>query len=66
MQISARAPSMTAMTPLSFTKLSDGHFMPGVGVSGRQVVEGLHGVSYREPFGRLRETVDIVYMALRD
>ena len=29
------------------------------------MVEGLHGVSYRAPLGRLRETVDIARMAFR-
>ena len=65
MQISARAPSMTAMTALSLHELSGGRFILGLGASGPQVVEGLHGVSYRAPLGRLRETVDIARMAFR-
>ena len=36
-----------------------------MGVSGPQVVEGLQGVSYKAPLGRLRETVDIVRMAFK-
>ena len=46
MQISARTPSMTAMTALSLANLSNGRFVLGLGVSGPQVVEGLQGVSY--------------------
>ena len=65
MQISARVPSMTAMTALSLNELSDGRFMLGLGVSGPQVVEGLHGVSYRAPLRRLKETVDVIRMAFR-
>lgn len=62
-QISARAPSMTAMTALSLNALSEGRFMLGLGVSGPQVVEGLHGVPYTKPLTRLRETIDICRMA---
>ena len=60
MQISARVPSMIAMTALSMNTLSNGRFVLGLGVSGPQVVEGLHGVAYDSPLTRLRETVDIV------
>ena len=59
MQISARVPSMTAMTALSLNELSEGRFLLGLGASGPQVVEGLHGVSYAQPLGRLKETVAI-------
>ncbi len=65
MQISARAPSMTAMTALSLWDLSGGRFRLGLGVSGPQVVEGLQGVSFAKPLTRLRETVDICRMAFR-
>ena len=65
MQISARAPSMTAMTALSLHALSRGRFILGLGASGPQVVEGLHGVPWRAPLTRLRETVEIVRMACR-
>ena len=65
MQISARVPSMTAMTALSLHALSQGRFVLGLGASGPQVVEGLHGVPYRAPLARLRETVEIVRMACR-
>ncbi|MEM7077672.1 MAG: LLM class flavin-dependent oxidoreductase [Pseudomonadota bacterium] len=63
MQISARAPSMTAMTALSLHALSAGRFILGLGASGPQVVEGLHGVDYRAPLGRLRETLSICRLA---
>ena len=42
MQISARTPSMTAMTAMSLNAISGGRFMLGLGASGPQVVEGLH------------------------
>lgn len=65
MQISARVPAMIAMTALSLNNLTDGRFVLGLGASGPQVVEGLHGVNYHAPLTRLRETVEIVRMAFR-
>ncbi len=65
MQISARVPSMTAMTALSLHNLSNGRFVLGLGASGPQVVEGLHGAAYAAPLTRMRETVDILRMAFR-
>ena len=51
---------MTAMTALSMARLSNDRFCLGLGVSGPQVVEGLHGESFSNPLGRLREYVAIV------
>jgi len=65
MQISARAPSMIAMTALTLSAFSNNRFILGLGVSGPQVVEGLHGVPYRAPLTRLKETVEIVRTAFR-
>ncbi len=63
MQISARTPSMTAMTALTMAAITDDRFLLGLGVSGPQVVEGLQGVPYRKPLTRLRETVEICRLA---
>ena len=63
MQISARVPAMTAMTAMSVNTLSNGRFVLGLGASGPQVVEGLHGADYRMPLTRLRETVEICRLA---
>ena len=60
MQISARTPAMTAMTALSMARLSNDRFCLGLGVSGPQVVEGLHGEAFAGPLGRLREYIAIV------
>jgi F420-dependent oxidoreductase-like protein len=65
MQISARAPSMVAMSALSMAALTENRFVLGLGASGPQVVEGLHGVDYAGPLTRLKETVEIVRLALR-
>jgi F420-dependent oxidoreductase-like protein len=64
MQISARTPAMTAMTALSMAQISGDRFVLGLGVSGPQVVEGLHGEAFAHPLGRLREYVDIVKLGI--
>ncbi len=63
MQISARTPSMTAMTALTMAAISGNRFLLGLGISGPQVVEGLQGRPFKAPLTRLRETVDIVKLA---
>jgi F420-dependent oxidoreductase-like protein len=65
MQISARAPSMTAMTALTLAALSGDRFLLGLGASGPQVVEGLQGLPFARPLRRMRETIEIVRMAFR-
>jgi len=64
MQISARTPAMTAMTALSMAQISGDRFALGLGVSGPQVVEGLHGEAFAKPLSRLKEYVDIVKLGL--
>jgi F420-dependent oxidoreductase-like protein len=64
MQISSRVPSMIAMTAQSLDTISKGRFILGLGVSGPQVVEGLHGAAFAKPLSRLRECVDILRLAL--
>jgi F420-dependent oxidoreductase-like protein len=64
LQISSRVPSMIAMTTQSLATVSNNRFVLGLGVSGPQVVEGLHGASFAHPMGRLRECVEIVRKGL--
>jgi len=64
MQISARVPSMIAMTASCLAAMSNDRFVLGLGVSGPQVVEGLQGVPFARPLSRMRETVSIVRKAL--
>ncbi len=62
MQTTARTPAMTAMTALTLHDLTGGRFVLGLGASGPQVVEGLHGVKYNPALSRLRETIEICQM----
>ena len=64
LQISSRVPSMMAMTAQSLDTVSKGRFILGLGVSGPQVVEGLHGASFAKPLSRLRDCVEILRIAL--
>lgn len=63
MQVSARAPSMAAMSAMTLSTISDGRFILGLGVSGPQVVEGLTGQPFARPIERLREYTEIIRLA---
>jgi F420-dependent oxidoreductase-like protein len=62
-QLGSRSPALLAMSALSLQALSDGRFVLGIGVSGPQVMEGWHGVSFTSPLARTRETIDIIRAA---
>ncbi|MFJ9817428.1 LLM class flavin-dependent oxidoreductase [Streptomyces sp. NPDC101151] len=61
MQLGTRTPAAVAQTAITLSNLSGGRFLLGLGASGPQVVEGLHGVSFARPLRRMRETVEIVH-----
>ncbi len=65
MQMPGRSPANAAMTAMTLNQLSNGRFLMGLGLSGPQVVEGWHGVSYARPLSRSREYVEIVRAILR-
>ncbi|MGH9839846.1 MAG: LLM class F420-dependent oxidoreductase [Blastocatellia bacterium] len=60
MQMTARAPAMTAMTAATIDLMTGGRMLVGIGASGPQVVEGWHGVPYGKPVTRAREYVEIM------
>jgi F420-dependent oxidoreductase-like protein len=60
MQLSARAPTATAMAAMTMDQLSRGRFVLGLGVSGPQVVEGWYGQPFSQPLARTREYVEII------
>jgi F420-dependent oxidoreductase-like protein len=63
LQVGARTPASVAMTALTLAHLSEGRFLLGLGSSGPQVIEGLHGVAFAKPLTRMRETIEIVRSA---
>jgi F420-dependent oxidoreductase-like protein len=59
-QMSARSPSMAAMSAMTLGDLSGGRFILGIGPSGPQVIEGWHGAPFGRPIARTREYIDII------
>jgi F420-dependent oxidoreductase-like protein len=64
MQVGTRTPVAVAQTAITLSNLSEGRFLLGLGASGPQVIEGLHGVPFARPLARMRETVEIVRRVL--
>ncbi|MEV7548929.1 LLM class flavin-dependent oxidoreductase [Amycolatopsis sp. NPDC089917] len=62
-QLGTRTPVAIAQAALTLSELSGGRFALGLGASGPQVIEGLHGVSFARPLTRMRETVTIIRQA---
>ena len=60
LQVGTRSPVLLAQTAITLSNLSGGRFLLGLGASGPQVIEGLHGLSFSRPLARVRETVEIV------
>lgn len=63
-QLSARAPTATAMAAMTLDHLSGGRMILGLGVSGPQVVEGWYGAPFGKPLARTREYINIIRQVL--
>ncbi|MHB9755386.1 LLM class flavin-dependent oxidoreductase [Streptomyces sp. BYX5S] len=62
-QLATRTPAAIARAAITLSNISEGRFLLGLGPSGPQVIEGLHGVPFARSLTRMRETVEIVRMA---
>ncbi|MBE4733994.1 LLM class flavin-dependent oxidoreductase [Streptomyces caniscabiei] len=62
-QLGTRTPMAIARAAITLSQISEGRFLLGLGPSGPQVIEGLHGVPFDRPLSRMRETVEIVRQA---
>ena len=62
-QLGTRTPVAIAQAAISLSNLSGGRFLLGLGPSGPQVIEGLHGVAFDRPLSRMGETVAIIRQA---
>jgi F420-dependent oxidoreductase-like protein len=60
MQLGTRTPAAVALTAATLAEVTGGRFLLGLGTSGPQVIEGLHGVAFAHPLGRMRETIDVI------
>lgn len=61
----SRSAALLAMSAATLDEIAGGRAVLGLGTSGRNVVENLHGVPYRKPLTRLRETVGILRVLWR-
>ncbi len=52
------------MTAMTLAQLSGGRFLLGLGPSGPQVIEGLHGVPFARPVARMQETIEVIRQAI--
>lgn len=55
-----------AMAAATVDAISGGRFILGIGSSHRVQVESEHGVAYRKPLTRVRESVEVIRALLRD
>ena len=56
----SRSAGLLAMSAATLDEISGGRAILGLGTSGKTVVENFHGVPYRKPLTRLRETIGVV------
>lgn len=61
----SRTPGAIAMAAASLQRASGGRFALGLGASSPPLVEGLHGMTWREPVSRMRSTL-VAVRALLD
>jgi alkanesulfonate monooxygenase SsuD/methylene tetrahydromethanopterin reductase-like flavin-dependent oxidoreductase (luciferase family) len=53
----SRTPAAIAMAAASLQRACDGRFALGLGASSPPLVEGLHGITWQKPAGRMRATL---------
>ncbi|MEO8458666.1 MAG: LLM class F420-dependent oxidoreductase [Chloroflexota bacterium] len=59
-QAGTRTPALVGMTATTMASLTGGRFILGLGTSGPQVMEGWHGIPFKQPVQRMREIVEIM------
>ena len=60
----ARVPAQLAMAAATLDELSEGRAMLGLGASSSITVENWYGIEYDQPLRRIRETIEIVNLAM--
>jgi F420-dependent oxidoreductase-like protein len=60
LNVYSRTPALLAQVAAGIDAVSGGRFTLGLGASGPQVIEGWHGVPYKKPLTRTRETIELV------
>lgn len=59
----SRPPALMAMGAASMQALSGGRFVLGIGTSSSIIIEGWMGVDFKNPYTRMRETVEVLRAA---
>ena len=59
-----RTPAAMATNALTLHEATGGRFVLGLGTSSPSVVKGFHGVDFDRPVRRVRETIEVVRLAL--
>src|SRR5215813_3927130 len=55
----SRSAALLAMSVATLDEISEGRAILGLGTSGKNVIENLHGVTYKKPLTHIRETIGI-------
>ncbi len=58
--IFSRSAGLLAMSAATLDEISEGRAILGLGTSGKNVVENFHGVPYKKPLTRMRETIGVM------
>ena len=58
--IYSRSAGLLAMSTATLDEISEGRAILGLGTSGKNVVENFHGIPYKKPLTRMRETIGIL------
>lgn len=60
MNVYSRSPALIAMQAATLQEISGGRFMLGIGTSGKNVIEGLHGIPFRRPLTQTKTVIQTV------